>query len=94
MKAMPRSCEGPGLNALMLLVFILREVQRNGSVRFAINELVDFRISAGANLFGRALGHDRAVTKHDHPRGDAKSAGHIVRDNDRRHVASMGQFDC
>jgi len=58
MKAMPCERERPGLHALMMLVFFLREVQWDRPVGFAVDKLVDFRISARANLFGRALRDD------------------------------------
>ena len=93
MKAIPRERERPGLNALMILMLILREVQRDRSVCFPVYKLVHLRISARANFFRRALRNDRAVTEHDHPRGDAKCARHIVRDDDCRHVTSTSQFE-
>src|SRR5260370_38735545 len=93
MKAIPRERKRPGLNTLMMLVLILREVQRDRSVCFAVYKLVHLRVTARANFFGRALGDDRAVTEHDHPRGDAKCTRHVVRDDDSRHVTSMSQFE-
>src|SRR6266481_8789248 len=93
MKAIPRERERPRLNALMILVLILREVQRDRSVCFAVYKLVHLRISARANFFGRALRDNRTVTEHYHARGDAKCTRHIVRDDDCRHVASTSQFE-
>ena len=92
-KAIPRARERPRLHMLMMLVLILRKIQRDRPVCFAVDKLLHLRVSARANFFGRALRNDRAVTKHDHARGDAKCTRHVVRDDDCRHVASTRQFE-
>src|ERR1700751_931448 len=80
----------------MLLIFMLflRKVQRNWTVRMPVNELLHFPIRSVPSSVRRAWRHTRAVAKHAHPCRDAKCAGHIVRDNDCRHMAVFGQLLC
>ena len=91
---MPRACERPGFNALMIfMLYPARGSTASGRLlrrlmNWCTSGLVLVRISSGV-----PCATIEPCSEHDHPRGDAKSARHIVRDNDRRHVASMGQFD-
>jgi len=93
MKAKSRVHERPRLHMLMMLVLILRKIQRDRPVCFAVDKLLHLRVNARANFFGCALRDDRTVTEHDHARRNAKSTRHIVRDDDCGHVASMSQFE-
>ena len=93
MKAKTRAHERARLHVLMMLMLILRKIQRDRPVCFSVDKLLHFRVSARANFFRCALRDDRTMTEHDHARRNAKSARHVVRDDDCGHVASMSQFE-
>ena len=92
MKSMTRADKGARFYMLMMFMFLLRKIQRDRTVGFAINKLLHFGIGAGANFIRRALRDNRTVSKHDHSGGDSKCTGHVMRHDDGGHVLAMGKF--
>src|SRR6266540_6342174 len=92
MKSTARRDTWTRFNVRMSLMFFLEEVQGHGAIRFAFDELLYFRIGAGADFIWRTLRDNATASKHNHPRANAERARHIVRDNHCRHAVSPGQF--
>jgi len=93
MKSSARGDTWSRLNVRMVFVFFLEEVQGYWAVGFAFDELLHLGIGAVSDFIGRSLGDNAAASKHNHPRGDAKSARHVVRDDHRGHVAAVSKFE-
>jgi hypothetical protein len=92
-KSVARGEEWTGLYVPMMFVLILRKIQGYRTISFAVDKLLHFRIGACADFVWGTLRDNVAVSEHNHPRGDAKCTRHVVRDDDRSHVASMSQFE-
>src|SRR5438067_9102840 len=93
MEAMTGGNERARFHELMVFMFVLREIQWNRPVSFAIDELLYFGIRAVANLIRCTLSDNRAVTKHDHSGRDPKGAGHVVSDNNGGYVFAVREFE-
>ena len=78
MESITRCNKGARLNMLMALVLFLGKVQRDRTVSFAVDKLLHFGVWTVLNFIWCAFCHNRAMAEHDHPRGDAKGASHIV----------------
>src|SRR4051794_35150583 len=66
---------------------------QNRSFRAAAQELRDDRVAGPSEFIGRADFKDLAFIKHGHLRADAKSAIHLMGDNNRGYFRLLGQAD-
>src|ERR1044071_2223894 len=81
------------LDVRMVLVIVLRKIQRHGAVGFAVDELLHFWIRVGANFVWSTLRDDGAASEHNHSGRNAKRARHVVGYNDRGHALSVGELE-
>src|SRR6266513_5553711 len=77
----------------MIVVLLLRNVQRHRAIGFTVDKLLHFRIRTRTDFIRRTLRDNATASKHNHTCRDTKSARHIVRHHHCGHVAAMSQFD-